>query len=163
MDTKSHQDGLPAVPQPSDTLERTHAGRSANTVSRTTFLNGWKDIAMYVGRGVRTVQRWEALGLPVRRPKSRLRSAVVCTTEEVDAWLESCGNGRIEESSRLERAEDYARLATELSLLRSRLEQLRTENETLRNELDILRAPQERNAGVSPAPNVTRAASRDAA
>jgi hypothetical protein len=29
-------------------------------------LNGWKEIAAYVGKGVRTVQRWEkAHGLPV--------------------------------------------------------------------------------------------------
>ena len=34
------------------------------------FLNTWKEIATYMGRGVRTVQRWEReLGLPVRRPR----------------------------------------------------------------------------------------------
>jgi hypothetical protein len=31
-------------------------------------LNGWKEIAAYLGRSVRTVQRWEKdFGLPVRR------------------------------------------------------------------------------------------------
>jgi hypothetical protein len=30
------------------------------------LLNGWKEIAGFFGRGVRTVQRWEQqLGLPV--------------------------------------------------------------------------------------------------
>lgn len=58
------------------------------------ILNGWKEIANHLGRGVRTVQRWEQLGLPVRRPNSRLRSAVICTTEELDAWVARCANGR---------------------------------------------------------------------
>lgn len=53
------------------------------------ILNGWKEIAAHLGRGVRTVQRWESLGLPVRRPKRRDRSAVVAFTEEVDQWLKS--------------------------------------------------------------------------
>jgi hypothetical protein len=30
-------------------------------------LEGWKEIATYLRRGVRTVQRWERDGLPVRR------------------------------------------------------------------------------------------------
>lgn len=122
------------------------------------FLNGWKEIAMYVGRGVRTVQRWESLGLPVRRPKSRLRSAVVCTTREVDAWLASCGNGRIEEFARgaSDSARDYARLATEVALLRVRIEQLRAENEMLRRQLEHVRLPQDARAERG-------AASRDAA
>ncbi len=135
MDRKSQLDGLAAVPEP----------------SRTTFLNGWKEIAMYVGRGVRTVQRWEALGLPVRRPKSRLRSAVVTTTEEVDTWLESCGNGRMEEMPRLANGsvEDYARLAAEVTLLRARVEQLRAENDMLRQQLAHFELPPDRAATAS--------------
>ena len=36
------------------------------------FLNGWKEIANYLGKGVRTVQRYErTLALPVRRPSGR--------------------------------------------------------------------------------------------
>lgn len=51
-------------------------------------LNSWKEIAQYLGRGVRTVQRWEQfLGLPVRRPHGRSRSAVIAIPEELDAWL----------------------------------------------------------------------------
>ncbi len=51
------------------------------------ILNGWKEIAHHLGRGVRTVQRWETLGLPVRRPKRTDRSAVCAFSEEVDEWL----------------------------------------------------------------------------
>ena len=52
------------------------------------ILNGWKEIALYLGRGVRTVQRWETrAGLPVHRPQGQDRSAVVAFAEELHAWL----------------------------------------------------------------------------
>ncbi len=51
-------------------------------------LNGWKEIAAFLGRGVRTAQRWEReLGLPVHRPKGSTRSAVLAFAEELDTWL----------------------------------------------------------------------------
>ena len=54
-------------------------------------LSCWKDIAKYLGKGVRTVQRWEReFELPVRRPKGANRkSAVVAEPRDLDAWLES--------------------------------------------------------------------------
>jgi hypothetical protein len=56
------------------------------------ILNTWKDIAAYLGRGVRTVQRWERfLGLPVRRPYGRKRSTVIAIASEIDAWLTRAG------------------------------------------------------------------------
>lgn len=42
---------------------------------------------MYLGCGVRTVQRWEKLGMPVRRPVRGTRSRVVAISEELDAWI----------------------------------------------------------------------------
>jgi hypothetical protein len=52
------------------------------------ILSGWKDIAVYLGRGVRTVQRWElSYGMPVRRQKADARS-VFAFGDEIDAWLE---------------------------------------------------------------------------
>ncbi len=59
------------------------------------ILNGWKEIGNYLGRGVRTVQRWEHLGLPIRRPAGRIRSAVCAVPEEIDAWLKGKDNGRM--------------------------------------------------------------------
>lgn len=51
-------------------------------------LNSWKEIATYLGRGVRTVQRWERdLDLPVRRPRGKQRSAVIAIKEDLDLWL----------------------------------------------------------------------------
>ena len=53
-------------------------------------LNSWKEIAKYMGRGVRTVQRWEKdLMLPVHRPAGRGRSAVLAFSDEIDLWMRS--------------------------------------------------------------------------
>lgn len=61
---------------------------AVNAPAKSAVLNSWKEIAGYLGRGVRTVQRWEHdLGLPVRRPRGKSRSAVVAMADELDAWL----------------------------------------------------------------------------
>jgi hypothetical protein len=52
------------------------------------ILNSWKEIASYLGRGIRTVQRWERdFHLPVHRPGGHERSAVIAFPDEVDRWL----------------------------------------------------------------------------
>lgn len=60
-----------------------------NISEDSTVLSSWKDIARYLGKGVRTVQRWERhLGLPVRRPTgASQKSAVLLYRGDVDAWL----------------------------------------------------------------------------
>ena len=59
-----------------------------------TILNSWKEIAVYMGRGVRTVQRWEQdCHLPVHRPRGRKRSPVFAFAAEIDLWLEKCPVG----------------------------------------------------------------------
>jgi hypothetical protein len=53
-------------------------------------LSCWKDIAQYMGKGVRTVQRWEQeLALPVRRPHGRIGSKgpVTAHRADLDEWL----------------------------------------------------------------------------
>jgi len=51
-------------------------------------LTSWKDIANYMGKGVRTVQRWEQeFGLPVRRPMGSNRKAVMARPHDLDAWV----------------------------------------------------------------------------
>jgi hypothetical protein len=51
-------------------------------------LNSWKEIASYLGRGVRTVQRWESeLQLPVHRMGRSERSPVFAFPRELDIWL----------------------------------------------------------------------------
>jgi hypothetical protein len=52
------------------------------------FLSSWKEIAAYLGRGVRTVQRWEReLRLPVHRIGKGKRSPVYSTTTELKFWV----------------------------------------------------------------------------
>lgn len=54
------------------------------------LLNSWKEIALYMGRSERTVQRWEKrFGLPVRRPAGRARSAVIALPSEIQAWFQT--------------------------------------------------------------------------
>jgi predicted DNA-binding transcriptional regulator AlpA len=50
-------------------------------------LNSWKEIAAYLGRSVRTLQRWEReLGFPVHRSHG-LRGSVMALADEIDAWV----------------------------------------------------------------------------
>ena len=59
-------------------------------------LNSWKEIALYLGRGVRTVQRYERdLGLPVRRPHGKSRTSVIAIPDELDAWVRTAPRGVI--------------------------------------------------------------------
>jgi hypothetical protein len=55
-------------------------------------LDGWKDIAAYLGRDVRTVQRWEkSLGLPVQRVQDSKSGSVHAFRSEIDAWRRERG------------------------------------------------------------------------
>jgi hypothetical protein len=103
-------------------------------------LNSWKEIAAYLDRGVRTVQRWESnLQLPVHRPQGKNRSAVLAFRDELDDWLRRT-------PSRLETNETFNRLfevACSLQNLAHRLaslsdSQTRTEGEKLLEELDTV-------------------------
>jgi hypothetical protein len=50
-------------------------------------LETWKEIARYLGRGIRTVQRWEQeKGLPVYREAGGQSERVFTWTDELDAW-----------------------------------------------------------------------------
>ena len=52
------------------------------------LLNSWKEIADYMNRGVRTVQRWETdLGLPVHRPPAGSNGGVKALKSDIDQWL----------------------------------------------------------------------------
>jgi hypothetical protein len=54
------------------------------------LLTSWKEVASYLGKGVRTVQRWEVrLGMPVRRPNNSKSGIIQVSREELDRWLES--------------------------------------------------------------------------
>jgi hypothetical protein len=53
-------------------------------------LDSWKEIAVYLGREVRTAQRWEKReGLPVKRHFHGKASSVWALKHKIDAWLHS--------------------------------------------------------------------------
>jgi len=61
------------------------SSRKQETVERR--LDSWKEIASYLDRGVRTVQRWERTeGLPVRRHQHDKRGTVFALASEIDDW-----------------------------------------------------------------------------
>lgn len=69
-------------------------------------LDSWKEIAAYLGREVRTVQRWEKQeGLPVHRHQHDRQGTVYAYRSELDVWLgeRRAPNGNGEESPGIER------------------------------------------------------------
>jgi hypothetical protein len=116
----------------------THLGGSGPgpSVVMTSVIAGWKDIGLYLGKGTRTVQRWERdLGLPVRRTHEGPKPGVLAVRAEIDAWVQArrLHGGRIITSRKLER---------ERLLLQS-LKELRSENQELRRLLEAERAKRE--------------------
>jgi hypothetical protein len=58
-----------------------------NAGNREVF-SGWKDIANYLGKAVRTVERYErTLKLPIRRPAGKYRGSVIAIRTELDLWV----------------------------------------------------------------------------
>ena len=102
------------------------------------LLNSWKEIANHLGRGVRTVQRWEReLGLPVRRPWGRSRSTVMAMSDELDLWLRTAPKKALNEASNNEGlALANTRLMARIELRHSMesAEELRMRSERLREE-----------------------------
>jgi hypothetical protein len=91
-----------------------------------TPLTSWKEIARYLNKGVRTVQRWEReLGLPVRRPTRRSKGVVFALAEEIDQWLDVQSNKRIDP------------LKNELANVRTALSEALAQNEILRKQLEL--------------------------
>ena len=89
------------------------------------ILNGWKDISNHIERGVRTAQRWEALlGMPVHRPASKDRSAVVAFTDELDRWITRSGSD-----------ESLARLHDNMNSLARQTAELESQTKALQEKL----------------------------
>jgi hypothetical protein len=64
-------------------------GQSTQLYQTAPLLDSWEAIAHYLGRSVRTVQRWSAkYGLPVHRPSLK-HGSVLAYVEELDNWLKS--------------------------------------------------------------------------
>jgi len=106
------------------------------------ILTGWKDIAKYLGMGVRTVQRYEQEhGLPIRRPAGRHKSSVIAVKAELDGWVTAAP---LRESFRLSPValdqdallKEFRRNIAELHRLRQETSELR---KTLHSSMELLR------------------------
>jgi hypothetical protein len=116
--------------------------------------SGWKDIASYLGKGVRTIQRYEqTMGLPIRRPAGKMSGAVLATKAELDAWLAASPlRGTFQTQQRIadfepiykkfcKNIEDLKRIRAETRELRDRLtESLELLRTNLRLSLEERRA-----------------------
>jgi hypothetical protein len=102
-----------------------------------TVLSSWKDIARYLGKGVRTVQRWERqLGLPVRRPNgASQKSAVVLYRGDVDAWVATRFSARSMEKSEARTTESSSTARTTLREGIRTARELRVANQELTEQI----------------------------
>ena len=99
-------------------------------------LTSWKEIARYLGKGIRTVQRWEAVyGLPVRRTSGSDHRSVLAIPAELDEWLRG----------------QHTNSQSELESLRREAADLRAEVLVLRRQLErIMASPRPYNNGLHP-------------
>jgi hypothetical protein len=88
------------------------------------ILTSWKEIAQFLGKGVRTVQRWEReADLPVRRQTEPSPHAVIAVADELEDWARSRTRGPTGAlAGALQR--EIAALRAENAELRARLETL---------------------------------------
>lgn len=96
------------------------------------ILTSWKDIARYMGKGVRTVQRWEQdFGLPVRRPLGSNKKAVLARPADLDGWVAqrcSSRNEPLTDPERVVLQREIAELRRQLAVANERLQMhLRTQ------------------------------------
>jgi hypothetical protein len=62
-------------------------------------LNGWKEIATFLNKGVRTAQRWEReYGLPIKRLGREGGEVIFASRLQIAAWLETEARRRAEQS-----------------------------------------------------------------
>jgi len=105
---------------------------SSNKENSSHIFSGWKDIAHYLGKGVRTVQRYEReLALPVRRPGKKSRGSVVATRTELDAWIAASPVRQEHELQRLSTSQNAP-----VVLIKENLEQMKE----LQRQMTDLRA-----------------------
>lgn len=122
------------------------------------ILTGWKEIARYLGRGVRTVQRYEhQLGLPARRTNGNGGGSVLATKSDLDSWARSRPTmrsfdaqqaGQVPLVSALENSpRERSRLHREMMTLRRELKEnigeIRKDILKLRQELEQMRERQD--------------------
>lgn len=120
-----------------------------NSVNKLDLLTSWKEIANFMGKGVRTVQRWEAtLGLPVIRPSDSRSGIVMARPSDLEAWLvngrqrshnNSDGRGKTDDEVRATFSECVQELRRYQAEVRTLCDQMMAVRQTLRTEVDRLK------------------------
>jgi len=113
------------------------------------ILTSWKEIASFLGKGVRTVQRWEAtLGLPVIRPANGRSGIVMARPSDLEAWLlngryrshrNSDGQGKKNGEVHATFTAYVQELRRYHAEVRSLCDQMKVTRETLQHEIERLR------------------------
>lgn len=81
----------------STTVHNMNMSTKASLPASTARLESWKQIAVYLRREVRTVQRWEkSEGLPIRRHFHVKGATVYALRKEIDDWLTGRSQTRAE-------------------------------------------------------------------
>jgi len=100
------------------------------------LLSGWKDIASYLGRGVRTAQRYERkLNLPVRRVLGNPGGPVVATKADLDSWVRSSPTAQESFNKETRTVEEH--LVSDIAKGLQQQAELRAQMLKLRNELKM--------------------------
>jgi hypothetical protein len=123
---------------------------SAGRSKRPRVLTSWKEVAQYMGKGVRTVQRWERdFHLPVRRPSgANNKRVILALTADLDAWIAlSCTRMRHNQQADpcgpiASTLRDHVRAAAELRIAnRLLLNEIQIAMEALQQQLSAMCPP----------------------
>ena len=105
-------------------------------------LSGWKEIATHIGKGVRTVQRYEHdFSLPVRRPAGHSSGSVVAMKSELEAWVHATPvRFAFQSMPRRAARTELGELARNLQKMRELRSEMRVLRSGLQSSLATLRA-----------------------
>jgi hypothetical protein len=101
-------------------------------------VDSWKEIASFLRRGVRTVQRWEkSEGLPVHRHHHLKRGSVYALQSEIAVWLQArqAGGGSRWGKQTMDQFDRLRKLTMRQAVLTSELQQLLVYNAAVRTQL----------------------------
>ncbi len=85
--TKGNRMGAVPTARPVQEARGASGDETQSKIAVPTTLNSWKEIAVYMQAGIRTLQRWELeLGMPIHRFTDGSHSRVFAFAKELDLW-----------------------------------------------------------------------------
>ncbi len=86
------------------------------------LFSSWKEISAFLNRGVRTVQRWEHCGLPIRRPIGAGKNVVFAVESELQRWCSTRhDNPKLARAHTCSETVEWRSYAVRLSAVRQQL------------------------------------------